>query len=400
MRKAGRTILSIFGIIMIFGIGVYIGYAHGPAVDRITSVANKSSAYASEADFSEFWHVWELVDQKFPGADKVDAQERVYGAIKGLLGSFGDPYTTFFTPSENKQFKTEVSGTFEGLGMEVGIKNDSLIIIAPLKNTPADMAGIKAGDEILKINDKATAGMSVDTAVSLMRGKKGTSVDLTIGRDGFTEPKVFTITRDIINLPTVDTKDFPQKSTFVISLYTFTDQSPQLFAKALQKFRDTNEKNLIIDLRDNPGGYLDAAVSIAGHFLRQGDVVVKEVGKDANTDTTVHKSAGPGEITGKKIYVLVNRGSASASEILAGALSEHKVATLIGERTFGKGSVQEVVPLADDTSVKITVAKWYTPNGVSISEKGLTPKIELSQEVTATDENPDPVLQEALDLIQ
>jgi carboxyl-terminal processing protease len=233
-----------------------------------------------------------------------------------------------------------------------------------------------------------------------MRGKKGTKVSLTVAREGFAEPKVFTITRDTINLPTVETKDVPQKSAFVISLYTFTDQSPQLFAQALQKFKTTNDKNLIIDLRDNPGGYLDAAVAIAGHFLPQGDVVVKEIGKNPDTDTMVHKSAGPGEITGKNIYVLVNQGSASASEILSGALSEHGVATLIGERTFGKGSVQEVVPLAGDTSLKVTVAKWYTPDGVSISEKGLTPKIELKQDGTPTPANPDPVLQEALDLIK
>lgn len=400
MKNISRTTTYVICGILLFIVGVYVGYAHGPAIDKVTSVANKNAAFASDADFAEYWKVWQLVDEKFPNASKTDAQDRIYGSIKGLLGSLGDPYTTFFTPSENTQFETQVSGAFDGIGLDVGMKNDILTVIAPIKGTPGDKAGIKAGDAILKIGDTSTADLSVDAAVDLMRGKAGTTVTLTLGREGSTDPIVITVTRDTIQLPTVDTKDVPAKSAFVITLYTFTDQSPQLFSKALGQFVATGEKNLIIDLRNDPGGYLDAAVAIAGNFLSPGDVVVKEIGKDPDTDTIVHRSKGPQIIHGKNIYVLVNKGSASASEILAGALSEHHVAKLIGERTFGKGSVQEVVPLENNTSLKITVAKWYTPNGVSISEKGLTPQVELKQDVTPTDANPDPVLTEALALIK
>lgn len=400
MKTASRTTTYIVSGVLIFIIGVYIGYAHGPAIDKVTSVANKNAAFASDADFAEYWKVWQLIDEKFPNAAKTDAQDRIYGSIKGLLGSLGDPYTTFFTPSENTQFETQVSGAFDGIGLDVGMKNDVLTVIAPIKGTPAEKAGIKAGDQILKIDTTSTDNLSVDDAVNLMRGKAGTSVTLTLGREGAADPVVITVTRDTISLPTVDTKDIPAKSAFVITLYTFTDQSPQLFAKAVEAFNATRDKNLIIDLRNNPGGYLDAAVAIAGNFLNPGDVVVKEIGKNPDTDTVVHRSKGPQTVHGKNMYVLANRGSASASEILAGALSEHHVAKLIGERTFGKGSVQEVVPLENKTSLKITVAKWYTPNGVSISEKGLTPQVELKQDVEPTDANPDPVLNEALALIK
>jgi len=401
MKYFTRSFFIITSVAVIFAFGVYVGYAHGPVVDRITNVSSKEGPLPdTDADFSEFWKIWQLIDQKYPTAQKTTAQDRVYGSIKGLLSSLGDPYTTFFTPQENRDFQTEVSGAFEGVGLEIGIKDNILTVIAPIKNTPADIAGIKAGDQILKIDDTLTADMTTDAAVRLMRGKKGTSVNLTIARSGFAEPKVITVVRDTIHLPTVETIDVVNKNAYVIKLFTFTDQSPVLFESALQQFLDSGRKNLIIDLRNNPGGYLDAAVKIAGWFLPEGQVVVKEIGKDPVKDVVIDRSPGPNSIKNKTIYVLVNQGSASASEILAGALSEHNVATLIGERTFGKGSVQELIPLEGDTSVKITVAKWYTPNGVSISEKGLTPKILLKQDIKPTPSDPDPVLTQALALIK
>ena len=402
MQKIGYyiTIVVLFGIT--FAGGVYVGYAHRPAVEAVSGIDNKTSPFVTTADFDTFWQAWQLLDQKFPGASKVDDQTRIYGAIKGLTSSFGDPYTMFFPPDENKAFESQVSGEFDGVGMEMGLKNGILTVIAPLKGTPADKAGILAGDQILQIDGKKTDGMDTDTAVNLIRGKKGTTVALSIARSTFTAVKVFTITRDTIESPTVDTKSFPDKSAFVISLYTFTAQSPQLFAQALDAYKKTGYQNLIIDLRNDPGGYLSAAVSIAGHFLPPGSVVVKEIGKNPD-DINVDKTDGPYDIVGKKIYILANRGSASASEILSGALSEHGVATLTGEQTFGKGSVQEVVPLTDDTSLKITIAKWYTPNGVSISEKGLTPQIPLKMGANApTRTNPqdDTELDQVLNLIK
>jgi carboxyl-terminal processing protease len=338
-----------------------------------------------------------LVEEKFPEANKTTDQEHLYGAIKGLLASFGDPYTTFFTPEESKVFESEIAGEFGGVGMEMGQKDGILTVIAPLKDTPAYRAGLLAGDKIIKIDDKVSADMSTDSAIDLIRGEPGTSVKLTIAREGLSEPKVFNIIRAKISIPTVDTEKHPDKKVFVIKLYSFSAQSPNLFQNALKEFADSGYTNLVLDLRNNPGGYLDAAVSMAGWFLPEGDVVVKEVGK-TDKDVVVHKSKGPGIFNGKiKMVVLVNKGSASASEILAGALSEHGVATLIGQQTFGKGSVQELMKLTSDTSIKITVAKWYTPNGISISDNGLTPKVKLEPN---KDETKDTQLEQAINFFK
>lgn len=371
MKKTTSYVSYIALTTFVFLTGIYIGYAHSPAVNSVTAVTNKESDIAP-ADFSLYWKAWQLIDQKSPNAEKATTDERIYGSIKGLLSSLDDPYTSFFTPDEAAAFQSEIEGSFEGVGIEIAEKNDVLTVIAPLKGTPAEKAGILAGDLIVKINDTSTESMTTDEAIHLIRGKGGTSVVLTILREGVTEPKVFTLVRDRITLPTVDTEAYETKDTFVIKLYNFSAQAPQLFAAALKKFQATGDKNLIIDLRNNPGGYLDAAVSIAGWFLPEGQLVVKEIGKDPS-DVMVHNSKGPNTIHDKKVYILINRGSASASEILAGALKEHGIATLVGERSFGKGSVQEPISLPGGTLLKITVAKWYTPHGVSISDSGLTP---------------------------
>jgi carboxyl-terminal processing protease len=277
--------------------------------------------------------------------------------------------------------------------MEMGQKDGVLTVVAPLKDTPAFKAGVLAGDKIIKINDTVSTDMSTDKAVSLIRGEPGTTVSLTMVREGLSEPKVFNIVRAKISIPTVDTEKHPEKGVFVIKLYSFSAQSPELFQNALNEFANSGYNKLVLDLRNNPGGYLEAAVSMAGWFLPQGQVVVKEIGK-TDKDVVLHKSKGPGIFDGKiQMVVLVNKGSASASEILAGALSEHGVATLMGSQTFGKGSVQELMKLTSDTSIKITVAKWYTPNGVSISDNGLTPKVKLEPN---KDEKVDTQLQSAI----
>lgn len=371
------VLLVVFTVGIFFG-GVYIGYQNRPSMDKITSVIHKDTATeANLADFNAFWKAWDLANQKFPGADKTSPQDRVYGAIKGMLASFGDPYTTFFPPVENKLFETEISGSFSGVGIELGQKDGILTVIAPLKDTPAYKAGIKSGDKIVKIGDKITSGISIESAIDLIRGKEGTTVDLTIFRDGFTEPKSFSITRAQISLPTVDTEKIADKKIFIIHLYNFSAHSPELFFNAFNEYLNSGYTNLILDLRGNPGGYLNASVIIGSLFVPEGKTIVKEIGKDSK-DVTYHNSKG-GALFPKtsKLYILVDQGSASASEILAGALSEHGIGVLVGEQTFGKGSVQEVIKLTNDTSMKVTVAKWYTPFGVSISDSGLTPKIKI-----------------------
>lgn len=373
-----RVLIGILVLGGVFAGGVYVGYSHLPASSRITSVFNKDSAVTATTDFNPFWKAWEIVNEKFAGAEKTSDQDRMYGAIKGMLASFRDPYTTFFPPSENSIFESEIAGAFDGVGIEIGEKEDILTVIAPLKDTPAQRAGIKSGDAIIKIDDTSTNNISIDKAITLIRGKAGTNVALTIFRPGFTEAKVFTLTREHISLPVVDTEKRAAEGVFIIHLYNFSAQSPELFRQALNEYFASGYTNLLLDLRGNPGGYIDASTAIASWFIPEGKTIVKEIGK-TEEDEIVHTSTGPAVFpTNNKLIILVDRGSASASEILAGALSEQGIGILAGEQTFGKGSVQEVVKLTSDTSLKITVAKWYTPNGISISESGLTPRVKIS----------------------
>lgn len=394
IRLGLQIFVGVVAVIGVFLIGVYVGFENRPSSQKVVGIINKESpVLPGTTDFEPFWKAWALVQEKYPGADKTTPQEHVYGAIKGLLASFGDPYTMFFTPEESKVFESEIAGEFGGVGMEMGQKDGVLTVIAPLKDTPASKAGILSGDKIVKINDTLSADMSVDKAVDLIRGEPGTTVSLTLVREGLAQPKVVSIVRAKISIPTVETEKRADKGVFIIKLYSFSAQSPALFQNALKEFADTGYTKLVLDMRNNPGGYLDAAVSMAGWFLPNGTVVVKEIGK-TDSDVVLHKSKGPGIFNGKiQMVVLVNKGSASASEILAGALSEHGVATLMGQQTFGKGSVQQLMKLTSDTSIKITIAKWYTPHGVSISDSGLTPKIKLEPN---KDEEKDVQLDEAV----
>ncbi|MBP6857689.1 MAG: S41 family peptidase [Candidatus Pacebacteria bacterium] len=379
IKKGFQVFIGLLCIIGIFLFGIYIGFENRPASQKIVGVVNKEvpEEIAVNTDFEPFWKAWQLVKEKYPDANKTDNQEHVYGAIKGMLASFGDPYITFFTPEESKLFESEISGEFGGVGMEMGQKDGILTVVAPLKDTPAFKAGILSGDKIVKIDGVESADISVDKAVTLIRGEPGTTVTLSIVREGLLQIKDIEIVRAKIAIPTIDTEKHPEKGVFVIKLYSFSAQSPELFRGALNEFANSGYTKLVLDLRNNPGGYLEAAVSMAGWFLPDGKVVVKEIGK-TDKDIILHKSRGPGIFKDKiQMVVLVNKGSASASEILAGALSEHGVATLMGTQTFGKGSVQELMKLTNDTSIKITIAKWYTPNGVSISDSGLTPDIKL-----------------------
>lgn len=398
IHLGARILVGIVALAGIFLIGVYVGYENRPASKKIVDIVNKEPNISNvqTTDFEPFWRAWQLVKEKYPEAGKTTNEEHLYGAIKGLLASFGDPYTTFFDPEESKAFESQISGEFGGVGMEMAQKDGILTVVAPLKNTPAYRAGVMAGDKIVKIGDKLSSDMSVDNAVDLIRGEPGTNVSITIVRDGLSTPKEISMTRAKISIPTVDTEKHEAQGVFVIKLYSFSAQSPELFRKALQEFADSGYDKLVLDLRNNPGGYLEAAVSMASWFLPQGEVVVKEIGK-TDKDVVVHKSTGPGVFKGKiKMAILVNKGSASASEILAGALSEHGIATLLGEKTFGKGSVQELMKLTPETSIKITVAKWYTPKGVSISESGLTPSVFLEQN---KDIDNDVELKQAIDYV-
>lgn len=376
-NKLFLNTLVVIAVITIFGTGFYVGSSKG----GYFSV----SASEAPADLTPYWKVWNLLNTKYaPSGDEVvTSQDRVWGSIKGMVNSLNDPYTVFLSPEEKVDFDLGISGEFSGVGMEVGIQDDVLTVVAPLKDTPAFNAGVKSGDIILKIDETSTNNLSIDEAISLMRGEKGTPVTLTLYREGASEPLVLTIVRDIIAIPTIDTEI--KDGVFIISLYNFNAQSTDLFREAMKEFYNSGKKKLILDLRGNPGGFLDAAIDISSWFLPAGKVVVKE--SFADGDEQVFRSKGY-DIIGKrsaKVIVLIDGGSASASEIVAGALQEQGIAKLVGEQTFGKGSVQELIDITEDTALKVTIARWLTPNGTSISENGLTPDYEVMLESSEID---------------
>jgi len=372
IKKIHNNTNVILFAIVFFIFGIYIGYNHQPAINMVTGIDGKETAVDTKTDFAPFWKVWNTINEKYPDAKGVNDQDRVYGAISGLVGSLNDPYSVFFKPDEAKIFEDEISGSFGGIGVEVGMKNKILTVIAPLKDTPGYKAGLKSGDKILKIDKTLTGDLTIDKAIKLIRGEKGTTVILTIFREGEKETREIKIVRDIINIPTLDTELRPD-GIFIIKLYSFSANSVDLFRDALKKFAEANTDKLILDLRGNPGGYLDAAVDISSWFLPNGKLIVTE-DYGNNEKPTTYRSRGYNIFSDKlKFVILIDGGSASASEIVAGALKDHEKAKLVGTQSYGKGSVQEVVKVTPNTILKVTVAKWLTPSGTSISKKGLTP---------------------------
>ncbi len=387
-----------------------IGFVGGANLGTKPVLGFSTNANAPEGvDFSPVWRAWRIIDERFvPAAIATSTematstselnQERVWGMIQGLAGSLGDPYTFFLPPAENEQFGEDMSGQFEGVGMEIAVRDQLLTIVTPLRGTPAERAGLRAGDAILKINGKETTDLDVSGAVKLIRGPKGTSVTLTIGRDGWTEPRDIDVTRDVINVPIVTT-DNRADGIFVITVSQFTANSTAHFRNALREFVESGKTKLVLDLRGNPGGYLDAAVDMASWFLPTGRVVVTE-DYAGHAHNIVHRSSGYNIFNQNlKMVILVDRGSASASEILADALHHYGIARLVGTNTFGKGSVQELVNITPDTALKITVARWLGPGGEQIPLTGITPDDEVKISEEDLEEGNDPQLDKAIEIL-
>lgn len=387
VNRTQAVLLAVVLVIGSFLLGLYMGAEQPAESSQVTDVTNKTPpeeinreiSQSDGTDFETFWKAWNMLRKNHIDSGEIDTQTKIWSAIQGLARAYDDPYTVFLPPKEAKDFQDEINGEFEGVGMEVSMEDEALTVVAPLKDTPADRAGIQPGDVIARIDDESTLGMTLDEAVDRIRGPKGSEVMLTIIREDRSEAFEVSVTRGTIQIPTIDTE--LRDGAFVISLYSFSANATDLFGEALKKFKQSGEDDLVIDLRGNPGGFLEASVEIASHFLPSGEVVVREVGPGEEERST-HRSYGYNTVDMNEVdvAVLVNRGSASASEILAGALSQAGDATLVGSQTFGKGSVQELSSLTSETSLKITVAEWLTPNGTSISEDGLTPEIEIVDE--------------------
>ena len=361
-------------------------------------------------DFSLFWEVWDRLEDSYLDENAIDYSKMVEGAISGMVASLGDPYTVFLPSEENKKSKDDLAGSFEGVGMQLGYKDSKVVVVAPLKGTPADEAGVKAGDLISHVKDEKKGidqeidSMPLPEVVNIIRGPKGAPITITFIREG--ESLEITITRGTIIISSVevdfiDTKDAKVGGKVVahLKLSRFGDRTDQewqnVINQIVQKKGSGQLAGVVLDLRNNPGGYLQGAVYIASEFISQGVVVQQEKAADGGTETfSVNRK---GRLTDVPLVILVNQGSASASEIVAGALSESKQAEIVGEKTFGKGTIQEAEDLSAGSGLHITIARWLLPSGKNIDKEGIIPDYEVAMD--EADQSKDPQLDKAIEVL-
>lgn len=398
MKKFNTTL----GFILATGIVFYSGFYIGNQQSVFAGVSYPSEHQSiDDKDFSLYWKALSILESRHPDAQDVSSKERVWSSIAGLTASYNDPYTSFFTPKETEAFEESINGEFSGVGMEVSMKDGLLTVVAPLKNSPAERAGILPGDIIVQIDKHNALELTLDQAVEKIRGPQGTDVVLLVAREGEIDTIPVTVTRDIIELTAIETRELAE-DIFVIDVYSFSEDINTKFKEAMEEFYESDSKRkLIIDLRNNPGGYLSSAVDIASWFLPEGaTITVESFSEESGKQDIAYRSKGYGRRSHEMdVVILVNKGSASASEIVAGALSEHGVAKLVGTNTFGKGSVQEFIMLDNEAALKVTVAKWLTPKGNSISESGLTPDIVVEYAPAQEGEVYDAQMQKAVELL-
>lgn len=401
-HRITHILLILSAAVFLFGFGVRIGEykARSTPFQSAKAFSSDTKQKVKNIDFSLFWTTWDTLQEKFVDKAKLNAQNMFYGAVKGMVASLEDPYTFFLTPDENKAAKDDLGGTFEGIGAQLGLKENRIVVIAPLKNSPAEKAGVRAGDLILKVDGKETETWTLPYAVSKIRGPKGTTVTLTI----FRAEKELTIeiVRDNIQVDSVELTY--QKEIAVLKLNKFGDDTISEWKKAVdaisKKYKNREINGMILDVRDNPGGYLEGSVFIASEFLPKGKVVVKQ--EYTNKTSEKYEVDHAGKLLDIPLIVLINKGSASASEIVAGALRDHGRAQLVGEQSFGKGSIQEAIDLKDGAGLHVTIAKWILPKGVWINQTGVSPDITIENTIdegnTLTPAQ-DTQLEKALDIL-
>lgn len=400
MSNLGRNLLFLFligAVVASFALGLSVGKNQARIVP-IEGITNLEAGKPALVDFSLFWEAWSKVTEKFAKRDSLNYQDMVHGAIAGMVESLGDVYTVFMDPEEAKKFQDDISGFFEGVGMEIGIRDKQLQVIAPLEGTPAKQAGLRPGDKILRIHDTSTDSMTVERAVTLIRGPRGTSVTLTILREGWDEPRDFEIQRAVISVPSLKW-EMKEGNVALIKIFQFSEKAGRDFRKAASEIKAQGAKRIVLDVRGNPGGFLQVAEDIAGFFLKAGEVVVIE-DFGSQEGQVKHAAEGTAVFSETPMVVLINEGSASASEILAGALRDNRGIQLIGMKSFGKGSVQELEQLRDNSFLKITVANWLTPKGSFITDKGLEPDIEVELTDEDFESEKDPQLDKALEVVK
>lgn len=363
----------------------------------VQGVKDIESPEIVSADFGSFWQAWKFINDNYLRNKDITTQEKLYGAVGGLVRSLKDPNSVFFSPEENTRFQQDIQGSFSGIGAELGIRENQLVIIAPLKDTPASRAGLKPGDQILKVNTTSTDGMTIDKAVNFIRGPENTEVILTIFRKGWEKPQEIKIVRAPIVAPTLD-YEMKNGNIAYIQIHSFNANVNFLFYRAAFQALSGGARGIVLDVRNDPGGYLDVAVDLAGWFLPRGTLIVKEASRGGTAKE--FRAAGNAALVDLPVVVLINSGSASASEILAGTLRDNRGAKLVGEQSFGKGTVQQLETLKDGSLIKITIANWVLPKGQILEGTGLRPDIEVKKMDQDIENKRDPQLEKALEIIQ
>ena len=386
-------ILSLLALFFVFYGGYYFGFRAGNSSAVPSYIKNAALDQPSEVDFSLFWQAWNKARELYIGSP--DSQEMIYGAISGMVAALGDSYSAFLSPKDNEKFSQDLSGEFNGIGAELTLQNNQITVIAPLSGSPAEKAGIVAKDIILEIDGTSTADLSLDQAVDKIRGSAGTQVKLKILRQGAKDPLEFNITREVIKVSSVtySLENVSGKKIAILKVSQFGDDTMNLADKFADQAVKDRAAGIILDLRNNPGGYLDSSVSFSSLFLPADTAIVLEIDKDGNRRE--YQSNHSPILKDFPLVVLVNGGSASAAEIVTGALKDNRRAKVIGEKTFGKGSVQALEPLSGGAALKITIAKWLTPSGAEINSKGIAPDIEVKLTDDDKSKSVDPQLDKA-----
>jgi len=401
MQFTSNSLKSLIICLLLLSIGSVIGFQVGlrkqanPQASIARLVSLKSAAAPKDyekVDFGQFWEVWQILENQYLDPKKLDTKKQVYGAIQGMTSSLEDPYTIYLPPTDQKRSSEDLAGAFGGVGIELGFRESTLAVISPIAGNAAEKAGIKAGDFILNIKDTKkdldidTNGLSLQEAVNHIRGEIGTEVTLQLAREGGEKPFDVTLKREEIVVPSV-TLTYTEKDgkkAALVKLSRFGGRTDQEWGKIVSEIASQPSlTGVILDLRNNPGGYLDGAIDVGSEFIKDGKVVTQE-GRYKNQEYPVNRQ---GKLVNVPVNVLVNKGSASASEIVAGALRDRRKAKLIGENTFGKGTVQDALELDNGAGLHVTVGRWLLPSGEWIHEKGIKPDIEVvDDEKTPDDE--------------
>lgn len=387
-----RTLITSLLVAVFFGAGIVVG--RGDINLPYLSTKSPNAHLAGQLDYSSVDQVYDLLKSDFDG--KLDQDKLLNGLKEGLVNAASDPYTEYFTPSEAQEFNQALAGTITGIGAELGTdKNDNIVIVAPLSGYPAEKVGLLPKDIIAAVDGQSTSGISVGAAVKKIRGPAGTTVSLDIIR-GEGQPFKVAITRAKITVPSVKYEIVGNVGYLKIS--QFTEDTVDLTNAAAEQFKAKGIKGIVLDVRGNPGGFLKGSVAIASLWLEEGKTVVQQ--RRGTQVTDIEYAGGKNILQGLPTVVLINEGSASASEILAGALRDHKAATTLGKKSFGKGSVQHIERLSGGGEIKITIARWYTPKGINIDKQGITPDVEVDRTEDDIKQSRDPQYDRALQLVQ